>query len=113
MPAKVVVVPRVAELPTCQNTPHACPPLMNATRELLAVVSVVPIWKMKTELGSPKALSVSVPVNADFEGGFAVDADGVGANVSLVTTTGVAGVSIEDSSGDVANPLFDFDLIQF
>jgi 2-methylisocitrate lyase-like PEP mutase family enzyme len=56
------------------------------------------------------ASSVSVPVNADFEGGFAVDADAVGANVSLVTATGVAGVSIEDSSRDVANPLFDFDL---
>jgi len=56
------------------------------------------------------ASSVAIPVNADFEGGFAVDADAVGANVSLATTTGIAGLSIEDSSGDPANPLFDFDL---
>jgi methylisocitrate lyase len=53
---------------------------------------------------------VDIPINADFEGGFAVDADGVAANVTAATTTGIAGISIEDSSGDAANPLFDFDL---
>ncbi|MGH7619714.1 MAG: isocitrate lyase/PEP mutase family protein [Gemmatimonadaceae bacterium] len=54
--------------------------------------------------------AVNVPVNADFEGGFAADADGVYANVSIGATTGVAGLSIEDSTGSAANPLFDFDL---
>jgi methylisocitrate lyase len=54
--------------------------------------------------------SVSVPVNADFEGGFAVDPEHVAANVTLAAATGIAGLSIEDSSGDAASPLYDFDL---
>jgi 2-methylisocitrate lyase-like PEP mutase family enzyme len=56
------------------------------------------------------AQSVDVPVNADFEGGFAVAPEDVRANVLKATSTGVAGLSIEDSTGDPANPLFDFDL---
>ncbi len=56
------------------------------------------------------ARAVDVPVNADFEGGFAVDPDAVAANVTLAATTGVAGLSIEDSTGDAQNPLFDFTL---
>ena len=54
--------------------------------------------------------SVRVPVNADFEGGFAVDPDDVYANVTLAAATGIAGLSIEDSTGDTENPLHDFDL---
>lgn len=53
--------------------------------------------------------SVDLPVNADFEGGFAADPDGVAANVTDASTTGVAGLSIEDSTGDPASPLFAFD----
>jgi len=56
------------------------------------------------------AVAVAVPVNADFEGGYAVDPDGVAANVKKAAETGIAGLSIEDSSGDEAEPLFDFDL---
>ncbi len=56
------------------------------------------------------AHGVDVPVNADFEGGFAVEPAAVGANVALATTTGVAGLSIEDSTGDASKPLFDFAL---
>jgi 2-methylisocitrate lyase-like PEP mutase family enzyme len=56
------------------------------------------------------AEAVSVPVNADFEGGYAVDPAGVAANVKLAAQTGVAGLSIEDASGDPADPLLDFDL---
>jgi 2-methylisocitrate lyase-like PEP mutase family enzyme len=54
--------------------------------------------------------AVDLPVNADFEGGFAVEPDKVAANVTAATKTGIAGLSIEDSTGDQANPLFDFDL---
>ncbi len=54
--------------------------------------------------------SVEVPVSADFEGGFAVAPDSVGANVAAAMTTGIAGLSIEDSTGDPASPLFDFAL---
>jgi 2-methylisocitrate lyase-like PEP mutase family enzyme len=56
------------------------------------------------------AEAADVPVNADFEGGFADDPAGVAANVALCIATGVAGLSIEDFTGDEADPLYDFDL---
>jgi hypothetical protein len=61
-PAKLVVVPRVAELPTCQNTLHACAPFSSATLLVDAVVSDDPVSKMKTESGLPSPLRVTVPV---------------------------------------------------
>ncbi len=51
--------------------------------------------------------ATDLPVNADFESGFATDAPGVGESVRLAVETGVAGLSIEDSTGDAASPLFD------
>lgn len=54
--------------------------------------------------------SVSVPVNADFEGGFAVEPAAVASNVARAAATGIAGLSIEDSTGLAAEPLFDFSL---
>ena len=51
--------------------------------------------------------ATDVPINADFESGFAVDAAGVAESVRLAVETGVAGLSIEDSTGDQAHPLFD------
>ena len=51
------------------------------------------------------AAAVDVPVNADFEGGFAVEPEGVAASVALAVTTGIAGLSIEDSTGEAAEPL--------
>jgi len=56
------------------------------------------------------AHAVELPVSADFETGFAVEPAGVAANVSAAAGTGVAGLSIEDSTGDPADPLFDFAL---
>ncbi len=56
------------------------------------------------------AESVSVPVNADFEGGFAVGPTDVAAHVALAVETGIAGLSIEDSSIDQTDPLFEFEL---
>ncbi len=53
------------------------------------------------------AASVEVPVNADFEGGFAVEPEAVAANVTRAVGTGIAGISIEDSTGEAAHPLFD------
>ena len=49
-------------------------------------------------------------MNADFEGAFAVDPEEVGANVRKAVATGVAGLSVEDSTGDPEHPLHDFDL---
>jgi 2-methylisocitrate lyase-like PEP mutase family enzyme len=54
--------------------------------------------------------AVDVPVNADFEGGFADDPDQVAANVELAAATGIAGLSIEDSTGDAEEPLYPFEL---
>ena len=54
--------------------------------------------------------AVEVPVNADFEDGFARDPIGVAANVWAAAETGIAGLSIEDSTGDQKAPLYEFDL---
>jgi 2-methylisocitrate lyase-like PEP mutase family enzyme len=56
------------------------------------------------------AAGVGVPINADFEKGFAVAPDGVARNAVLAAETGIAALSIEDSTGDASSPLFDFDL---
>ena len=51
--------------------------------------------------------ATDVPVNADFEHGFGHQAAGVAGNVRLAVQTGVAGLSIEDSTGDAARPLYE------
>lgn len=51
--------------------------------------------------------AVDLPVNADFQGGFAAEPEGVAASVDLAVQTGVAGLSIEDFSGDPADPLLE------
>jgi len=56
------------------------------------------------------ANATDIPLNADFEGGYADDPDEVAANVRLCIDTGVAGLSIEDFTGDESDPLYDFDL---
>lgn len=54
--------------------------------------------------------ATDLPVNADFENGFASDAQGVADSVRLAVETGVAGLSIEDSTGNAADPLFPIDV---
>ena len=56
------------------------------------------------------AQGVDVPISGDFEHGFASDPAGVAANVAAAAATGLAGLSIEDSTGDSADPLFEFTL---
>src|ERR1700693_2843632 len=51
--------------------------------------------------------AVDLPVNADFEGGFAHKPEKVAAHVARAVTTGVAGLSIEDSTGDATKPLYE------
>ncbi|MGL4636318.1 MAG: GNAT family N-acetyltransferase [Beijerinckiaceae bacterium] len=50
-----------------------------------------------------------LPVNADFENGYADDEETLARNIKLCIATGVAGLSIEDATGNKANPLYDFD----
>jgi 2-methylisocitrate lyase-like PEP mutase family enzyme len=54
--------------------------------------------------------ATDLPVNADFESGFGRDPAGVAESVRLAVETGVAGLSIEDSTGDAAAPLFPIDV---
>jgi 2-methylisocitrate lyase-like PEP mutase family enzyme len=54
--------------------------------------------------------ATSLPVNADFQNGYADDPNGVAANVTSCIETGVAGLSIEDNSGRSDDPLYGFDL---
>jgi 2-methylisocitrate lyase-like PEP mutase family enzyme len=54
--------------------------------------------------------ATDLPVNADYESGYAHEPEGVAESVALCASTGVAGLSIEDNTGDAAAPLYDFDL---
>src|SRR5271165_3079278 len=54
--------------------------------------------------------ATELPVNADFESGYAHDPAGVAANVRLCVETGVAGLSIEDATGDREKPLYELPL---
>lgn len=56
------------------------------------------------------AAATDVPLNADFENGFADDPDEVAANVTRCIATGVAGLSVEDSPNNATTPLYDSDL---
>jgi 2-methylisocitrate lyase-like PEP mutase family enzyme len=56
------------------------------------------------------AASTSLPVNADFLNAFADDPAGVAENVRRCVETGVAGLSVEDSTGNDETPLYDFAL---
>lgn len=54
--------------------------------------------------------ATDLPVNADFENGFGESADEVAHSVGLAVETGVAGLSVEDSTGDADAPLFAIDI---
>jgi 2-methylisocitrate lyase-like PEP mutase family enzyme len=53
------------------------------------------------------AAVTSLPVNADFQNGYANEPEGVAANVALCIATGAAGLSIEDATGDANQPLYE------
>lgn len=54
--------------------------------------------------------ATDLPVNADFGSGFADDPEGVARNVKACLETGVAGLSVEDSTGNPSQPLYEFSL---
>jgi len=56
------------------------------------------------------AAATSLPVNADFQNGYADEPEDVAENVKLCVATGIAGLSIEDNSGRSDKPLYDSDL---
>jgi 2-methylisocitrate lyase-like PEP mutase family enzyme len=53
--------------------------------------------------------ATNLPINADFENGFGTDVEALADSVRLAVQSGVAGLSIEDSTGNAAAPLFDLD----
>ncbi len=69
----------------------------------------VPRERVLAHLGELVA-ATDVPLNADFESGFAADPAGVGDSVRRCVESGVAGLSIEDSTGDAAAPLFELSM---
>ena len=63
VPLKAVLVPSVADVPTCQKTFFAEAPLINCTLELVAVMSVVGIWNTNTAFELPWPSRTRVVVN--------------------------------------------------
>ena len=63
LPANEVLVPKVAELPICQNTVSSKTGTTKLTAELLAVVRALPIWKTNIAFGLLRLFSVNVPVS--------------------------------------------------
>ncbi len=79
------------------------------TQGLPDSVSAVPRNLMLAHIREVVA-ATPLPVNADFQTGYADEPEGVAANVWLCIATGVAGLSIEDATGNSAAPLYGFDL---
>ena len=79
------------------------------TKALPDSVSAVPRDLMLAHISEVVA-ATPLPVNADFQTGYADEPEGVAANVALCVATGVAGLSIEDATGTNATPLYDLDL---
>jgi 2-methylisocitrate lyase-like PEP mutase family enzyme len=79
------------------------------TRGLSDSVAAVPRDMMLGHISEVVA-ATPLPVNADFQTGYADEPEGVAANVALCIATGVAGLSIEDATGDSAHPLYEADL---
>ena len=71
--------------------------------------SVVPLSAVLEHV-SEIAQATPLPVNADFQNGYAHQPEQVAENVTRCAATGVAGLSIEDSTGDKSKPLYDFEL---
>jgi 2-methylisocitrate lyase-like PEP mutase family enzyme len=70
-------------------------------------------WAVTRDMALAHILTIveatELPVNADFESGYAHEPEAVAENVRLCVATGVAGLSIEDATGDKAKPLYDLD----
>ncbi len=75
------------------------------SRGLRDDTGVIPLALMLAHLADISA-ATPLPVNADFQNGFADDPEGVAANVTRCIATGVAGLSIEDSTGRADSPLY-------
>lgn len=76
------------------------------SRGLPDTVRSVPVDVMLDHIKEMVA-ATTLPVNADFQSGYADDLEGIRTNVTLCVRTGAAGLSIEDATGDAAAPLYE------
>ena len=79
------------------------------SRGLPDTVAAIPCGMMLDHIREVVA-ATPLPVNADFQNGFADEPDGVASNVALCIATGVAGLSIEDAAGGRSSALYDLPL---
>lgn len=82
---------------------------MSFARGMPDAVDSVPLDDMLAHIHEIVA-ATPLPVNADYQSGYAREPEGVAANVRLCIATGVAGLSIEDATGDSAAPLYETSL---
>src|SRR3954468_23775191 len=76
------------------------------SRGLPDSVTAIPCEAMLAHVAE-LAAATDLPVNADFQNGYAHEPEGVAANVARCVRTGAAGLSIEDSTGDSASPWYE------
>ena len=79
------------------------------TRGMPDTTPALPLDDMLAHIRAVVA-ATPLPVNADFQSGYANQPEGVAANVTLCIATGIAGLSIEDNTGDIASPLYETSL---
>jgi 2-methylisocitrate lyase-like PEP mutase family enzyme len=79
------------------------------SRALPDSVTAMPLDLVLTHVRDIVA-ATTLPVNADFQNCYADDPEGVAANIAHCIATGVAGLSVEDATGDNSNPLYAFSL---
>ena len=105
------VIPNPWDLGSARYLQHLGFPALASTSSGFAWTIAHPDNKVRAEtiIAHLSALAdgIDVPLNADFEGGFAANLEGLAANVALAVGAGVSGLSIEDSTGDRARPLLE------
>ncbi len=105
------IIPNPWDLGTARYLQHLGFPAVASTSSGFAWSIAHPDNKVNVEAVvrhlSALANGVDIPLNADFESGFAGNLEGLAANVALAVGAGVAGLSIEDSTGERDKPLFE------
>jgi methylisocitrate lyase len=105
------VIPNPWDLGSARYLQHLGFKALASTSTGLAWSMGKPDAKMKVEQVlshlSTLANGIDLPFNADFESGFAENLEGLAANVALAVGAGVSGLSIEDTTGDKAHPIYE------
>ena len=109
------VIPNPWDIGTARYLAHLGFPALATTSSGFSFTRALPDtdWAVPCDMALAHIAEIvaatDLPVNADFESGYAHDPEGVAENVRLCVETGVAGLSIEDSTGDRDEPLYDLD----